>query len=188
MDSGDFDDFGEFGYKPQKRPDHVKVKRGGSFFSGHHTAKFEVPVPDGKDPREFADQISTKIGSSPAPLSPVNVPTETPTPTRTIGMPSLVSKASSEDRTDHNVMVEAMPNHILSGKNGTAAGINYHTYPHQKKDGTQVVVTEKESYGDSRGVLGPLRYLVGTFGLNPHLKRGMNDVYDSATKKEDGQK
>lgn len=193
MDDRDFDDFGcdgdiggGFKWNSSTKPSPVKVKTSGDPSTGHHYAKFKVLVPTGMDANELADMISTKIGSSPAPFSPTNKPTEIPTPTKTIGMPSLVSKASSEDNSDHNVQVQAMSGHILSPKDGSSAGINYHTYPHTKKNGKQEVVTEKESYGD--GPFKTLRYGVGTLLLNPHIESHHVSALDELMKKASDEK
>jgi hypothetical protein len=87
-----------------------------------------------------------------------------PTPTKTIGMPSLV-----------------MSGHILSPNDGSSAGINYHTYPHTKKNGMEEVVTEKESYGD--GPLTTLRYGGGTLLLDPHIQGHHESALDELMKK-----
>jgi hypothetical protein len=182
------DDFFRFDEPPPK-PSNVKLKRQGNFFQnffgGHHQSKYTVPVPEGMDPYEFSDHISTGIGKSAAPGAKLDKPGETPTLVKTIGQPSWVSKASSEDKSEHNVMVEADPNHLLGGKNGTSAGINYATHPKQKKNGQWKVVTEKESFGDSCPLLGPLRFFVGTTVIDPHIRNGMENVFDQYSKHND---
>ncbi|MGN6108023.1 MAG: hypothetical protein ACTHU0_23145 [Kofleriaceae bacterium] len=171
------------------RPSPTSYSGSGSLLTGHHHAKFTTNVPQGVDPYEFSDRLSTNIGRRPAPSffgwgSTVNEPTETPSDCTTIFMPSLVSKASSEDKSEHSVMVEAKPGHILAGKNGSA-GINYGTTPRQLDDGQWVVDTEKDSFGDSSGWTGPIRYFVGSHVLNPHLKGVMNDTYSSMTSEKE---
>jgi hypothetical protein len=184
----DPNEFMRFDDDTPKKP-NVKLKRQGNFFQnfwgGHHQSKYTVPVPEGMDPYEFSDHISTGIGKSAAPGAKLDKPGETPTLVKTIGQPSWVSKASSEDKSEHNVMVEADPNHLLGGKNGTSAGINYATHPKQKKNGQWKVVTEKESFGDSCPLLGPLRFLVGSTVIDSHIKNGMENVFDQYSPNND---
>jgi len=182
-----FDDNELFKFDDPPKPSNVKLKRGGNFlqnfFTGHHQSTYTVPVPENMDPYEFSNHISTGLGKSVAPGAKLDKPGEIPTKVKTIGQPSWVSKASSEDNSEHNVMVEADPNHLLGGKNGTSAGINYHTYPKQKKNGKFKVVTEKESFGESCPLLNPLRFIVGSTVIDPHIKNGMENVYDQHIKK-----
>ncbi len=160
---------------------HVTTEKSFSlsdWFTGHHSAQYKVPVPEGADPNAFSDHVSTSIGEKPAPFSPLNKPTETPTQTKTIGQPSFVSKASSQAKDDHVVDVEAHPEHVLGGKNGTSAGITYHTTPQQDKDGKWFVLTEKDSYGDSKhGSLNPFRHFVGSQVLDRHMSNTINNAY-----------
>jgi hypothetical protein len=165
----------EFNPRWQFQESDVKVKRGGGSFwsrlrSGDHSSRFTVDVPQGVDPYEFSDEVSTSIGQSVAPGTKLDEPGETPTKVRTLWQPSWVSKVRSRDREQSSVMVEADPDHMLSGRDGTSAGINYLTYPKQRKDDSWKVVTEKEPFGESSPVTNPLRFMVGTYVLDPHIR------------------
>lgn len=171
------------------KPSDVTVKDTSSWkdwLTGHHSATYTTSVPPGQNPAIFSEKIAKSIGSKPAPLSPTIVPTETPQLTNTIGQPSMVSLATSQDKSENNVNVEAMPDHILGGKKGTGAGINYSVSPGVDKQGTSIVTTTKESYGDSKWkILNPLRHFVGSKVLDPHIENQIQRVLDESSETED---
>jgi hypothetical protein len=135
-----------------------------------HRGVDEFPVIPGMSPEESVKKIAERVGQRPMIGSTIDSPGEVPKTSSTLGQDISVSTAHLPGYSSTNV--EATGNHILKGKDGSAAGINYTTRYDKDKD---KILLEREAYGETNHPI--IRGTVGNYVVPSFIKSQVNKLY-----------